>query len=323
MAGVLFFSTSLAVAGDAVFSGDGKKIYLLDREERPGRLFVIDVARGEMRPSAVPDAGGEPIVSLDRSNTGFVLCLTPSALLAWNVEKGTSAQVCRAPEGGTFVEHAYDPASGLIAFVVRFETPGGMDWQLWTLPKDQDAPVETRVRRVESIEGLAFDGNGDLYFGTDGDLWHGRIVDIDPAENPGGSLSAYRYAPLATRETENATASQIGVRTVIASGDWLYAHVQRMGGSGWGNVARLARPKLEKSPEGDPVYPFTLAERIDVYVKALASVTDLGENGSLAFLAASPDGKLVYFQAAPEGSDLAHWLCRDHREPEPFAVRTP
>jgi hypothetical protein len=311
-------------AADAVFSQDGSRIYLVDRQQAPGQLYSIEVASKEMLPAGVPDAGGEPIVSVDRSNSGFILCLTPSALLAWNVEKGSTARVCGVPKGGVFVEHAYDPKSGLIAFVVRFEKTedgGGMDWQLWALPKGKDAPVETRVRRVESIEGMAFDSNGDLYFGADGDLWHGRIWDIDATENPGGSLQAYRCAPLATRETDNATASQIGVRAVIVLGDRIYTHVQRMGGSGWGNVARLAKPKIEKTPEGDAAFPFTLTERVAAYQRALASVEDLGENGSLAYLAASPDGKLVYYQAAPEGSELGHWLVRDHGKPEPMAVQ--
>lgn len=313
-----------ARAADAVFSQDGSRIYLIDRQQAPGQLYSIEVASREMLPAGVPDAGGEPIVSVDRSNAGFILCLTPSALLAWDVGKGSTARVCGAPKGGVFLEHAYDPKTGLIAFVVRFEQTengSGMDWQLWTLPKGKDAPAKTRVRRVESIEGMAFDAAGDLYFGADGDLWHGRIWDIDAAENPGGSLQAYRCAPLATRETDNATPSQIGVRSVIVAGDWLYTHVQRMGGSGWGNVARLAKPKVEKTPEGDAAFPFTLKERIAAYQRALSTVEDLGENGSLAYLAASPDGKLVYFQAAPEGNELAHWLVRDHGKPEPMAVK--
>ena len=320
----LLMAAVSAGAGDAVFSQNGGKIYLIDRQEAPGQLYSIDLGDKELLPSGVPDLNGEPILSIDRSNAGFILCLTRSACFAWDVDKGATVEVCRVPKDGQFVELGYDSSTGLIAFVIRFETEDGFpDWQLWVQPKGADGPAATRVRRVETITGMAFDPKGDFYFGSGGDLWHGSIREIKPDETPGGLLQAYRFAPLATLETDDATPSQIGVRSVVAAGPWLYAHVERMGGSGWGNVVRLAKPKIEEAPEGDPGLPFALSDRIDAYRHALESVVDLGENGSLAFLAASPDGKLVYFQASRDGGEVTHWLVRDHGEPEELRITTP
>lgn len=309
-------------AAEAVFSQDGGKIYLLDRQQGPGQLYGIDVKSGEMLPAGVPDMAGQPIVAVDRSNAGFILCLTESVCQAWDVGRGATSQVCGVPEGGVFVDLAYDPSTGNLAFVVRFaENEGAMRWELWLLPKGADAPTQTAVRRVRAIEGMAFDRNGELFFGADGDLWQGRIegVGSGPDDRPGGALNAYRFAPLATRETADSTPAQIGVSTVVVAGPELFVHVQRMGGSGWGSVVRLAKPAV-RGAEG---YPFELGERIAAYQKALASVKILGENGTLAHLAASPDGMTVYFQAAREDGEMTHWLVRAGGEPQPFSVTAP
>jgi hypothetical protein len=315
-----------ARAGEAVFSQDGGKIYLLDRQSGPGQLFSIDLKTEELLLAFLPDLNGEPILNVDRSNAGHILCLTESTCFAWNVGKGATARVCDAPKGGRFAELAYDPSTGLIAFEVTSEQgDGARESQLWVLPKGADAPLRTAVRRVGNFNGLGFDNSGELYFGTEGDLWQGRIVEMGPGpdEKPGGSLAAYRYAPLATRETANSTPGQIGVSSVVGAGPWLYVHLQRMGGSGWGNVVRLAKPMPVNTPEGDPDYPFSLTEHIATHLRALGSVKVLGENGALAFLAASPDGKLVHFQASLDGGETTHWLVRDHGEPEALVIAVP
>lgn len=322
----VLFAAGAGEAGEAVFSQDGSRVYLIDPGEVPDRLRVLDLAAGRSREVTVPGAGGEPVIQVDRSNAGYLLCLTESACLAWDVAKGSSVRVCGAPEGGRFVELAYDRSSGLIAWVVRFEEADGSGlWELWVQPKGADAPARTAVRRVRAIEGIAFDDEGNLFFGADGDLWLGRLREIGPGpdEKPGGSLSAFRFAPLATRETANATPSQIGVSTVGVAGPWLYVHVARMGGSGWGTVVRLAKPEAPRDAGGEPEMPLGLLERLAVYQAALRSVVDLGENGSLAYLAATADGRLVHFKASRMGGESRHWLVRDHGEPEPLPFTVP
>lgn len=323
----LFVIVGLAVsplsAGEAVFSGDGQRIFLIDREQAPGQLYCINLTDREKLPFGIPDLNGQPIVSVDRSNDRTLLCLTPSALFAYDLEAGETSQVCGVPAGGEYQEMAVDPVTGAVAMTIFFASETQASWQLWVLPEGGSEPFATWVRRVSSVRGMAFSEQGEFYFGSDGDLWRGEIYDIGESETPGGVLRATRCAPLASRETDNATSSQVGVSSLVVADTWIYAHVSRMGGSGWGNVVRLALPEAEVSPEGGMVYPFTAFEHAAAYQNALATLVDLGENGSLAYLAASTDGRTVYFQAASAEGEMRDCLVVDHGAPQVLAITAP
>ena len=57
-----------------------------------------------------------------------------------------------------------------------------------------------------------------------------------------------------------------------------------------------------------------------MYKRALGSATVVGKNDdSSPCIAASPDGKLVYFRAEAEG-EMAHWLVRDNGAPKRLAI---
>lgn len=296
---------------------------MIDREQAPGQLYCINLTDREKLPFGIPDLNGQPIVSVDRANDRLLLCLTPSALFAYDLEAGETSLVCGVPRGGEFQELAVDPVTGAVAMTIFFASETDASWQLWVLPEGGDQPYATWVRRVSTFRGMAFSEQGEFYFGSDGDLWRGQIYDIGENDTPGGVLRAYRCAPLASRETDNATSSQVGVSSLVVMDSWIYGHISRMGGSGWGNVVRLALTEDEVSPEGGLVYPFTTFEHATAYQKALATLVDLGENGSLAYLAASTDGRTIYFQAASAEGEMRDCLVVDHGMPQVPSITAP
>ena len=85
---------------------------------------------------------------------------------------------------------------------------------------------------------------GELFFAAYGDLWYGEIqTDTFDGEDH-FSVAAYRYAPLATLETENATPSEIGVDDIGVSRELIYVQLSRDGRLGrW-----VVRSLVETSP---------------------------------------------------------------------------
>jgi hypothetical protein len=98
------------------------------------------------------------------------------------------------------------------------------------------------------------------------------------------------------------------VRDIAVARDAIFVHLARLGGSGWGSLAQLARPQTATKPEdfGASVVP---AERLPMYKVAMDSVKILGENGRAAYLCASPDETRVYYSRPVENSDQSEdWL---------------
>jgi len=91
--------------------------------------------------------------------------------------------------------------------------------------------IPVRMRRHPFPSCLVFTASGELFFAAYGDLWYGEIqTDTFDGEDH-FSVAAYRYAPLATLETENTTPSEIGVDDIGVSHELIYVQLSRMGGS--------------------------------------------------------------------------------------------
>lgn len=197
----------------------------------------------------------------------------------------------------------------------RFDLESGSSvLSIWDPSRGRMLPVSkpTSMR----IRGARFDSEGALYFGADGDLWYGLIR----SDELKGQLTAYRVAPLATLASSAGTSSQMGVTSVAAASEYLYIHLARLGGSGWGKIVRIARTTQSLDPqraamEADYPIDYDLGSRIGAYRMALESFEELGDTSGMARLAASPDGRLVYYQA--NGID---YLVRDHGKPEQLAL---
>jgi hypothetical protein len=208
---------------------------------------------------------------------------------------------------------AYNPADGIVCY--KSDTISRWD-------ANRGRMLLVSKERIVRFRGVDFDSDGTFYFGSGGDMWHGYIR-IDGEET---SMAAYRFAPLATFATSPGTSSQVGVESIAVAGPYLYVHLARMGGSGWGEVVRIAKAeiRLEDLRRDDLTFPivYDLSKRLAIYQRALKSCKSLRSTGGWANLAASPDGKLVYFQARKKsGGGTCHWLVRDHGEPEELKLK--
>lgn len=306
-AGLFAFAETPVLAADAVFSGDGQHVYLIEFDKPT--LAAIDLAdQSASKLDLGAFTGHQPILAVSFSAAGKLLFVTAHNAWAYSFEKMACVKLCSAGADAEFDDLAYDPKSGAILFSLR---KGGSLY----LKRDAAKPLPVFMRRVNSFEGIAFSPDGELFFGARGDLWMGRVeIDEEDPQNPRAVLSGTRCAPLATLETYIGTPSQIGVQKVAVAGEKLYAHLHRMGGSGWGNIVRLNKP-ASGGEDG-------LAERLQLYAKEASSVEILAENGSASYLCASPDGKRVFFTTGVLGhDDVTSYLVEENATPRALSVK--
>lgn len=286
---VLVACAPVAMAGNACFSLDGARVYLKAAGVETPCVEEIGLDDGVHRLHHLDVVGGlGEVDEMDTLADGALVLLCRDTLWKWSPGSRTAQRLQTAPEGMVFAQLAAD-ANGALAVWCRFkkmktaERPGTL-----FVAKKPDAELRVvRMRRIDHVSGLCFHGPDALFFGTEGDLWDGLIEYDD--EQP--TLAAHRFAPLSDRETYNGTPMQIGVMRVAVSKNKVYAHLARMGGSGWGNVVRLSLPAAcePKSATKD------IRDQVHVYANALNSVEVLGENGTLSYLCASRDGRRVFF----------------------------
>lgn len=314
---LVWVTGSLARAAEAIFSKDAGHVFL------PATAALTDIDVLAQTSSSIDLAqwvGSQEIEGVALSNSNFVLCVVPGAVWAYDGEKKKCARVCEAPPGARFEDIAYDPKGGHILLKGwRGEEPAA-----WIVPKGESYLLDVFCRRASQLAGLTYDESGRLFFGEHGDLWSGSIEYDSPAvltkkPNPDdgrpATLVGYRIAPLATLETYIGTPMQIGVSTVAIAGNTIYAHLHRMGGSGWGNIVRLKKPAAPKETDEAPS---DLKERLQLYASEASSVEVLGENGTIAYLCASHDGKRVFYQTA---DDAGHRFCivENSAKPKPLS----
>lgn len=379
-------------AGPAVFSADGKRIYLAG--DREGTIEVLDLEANARWRAPAAGLEGTPILGMVRTNSGQMVLHTPSGLRRWEpkgkaddpgdsgsgipnpdaeapmtsprswqdrvfvpplanrtlaVEMsfegrtqtfwlGTDQAALAAERSATIykdllrdgwkgqdppidwrdMQGCYNPATGQLACFAH--DPDGGSSRLWIWDADRQQLVPVRKQRVGRVQGAAFDQDGALFFGMNGDLWHGVIKQEGGLEY---ELEAYRAVPLATLEAGLGTPSQVGVESVVVAGDRLYVHLYRLGGSGWGEVIRLGKPgnRWKAEPASDDPLALNLDTRLGLYREALASVQRLGGTSLPPALAVSADGRQVFFQAEDAHGQVRDWIVREGGDPEILPLR--
>ncbi len=319
----LLFVQALS-AEDAVFSQDGTTIFVAHRSgSGPGQLHVISLKASEMTAIRVPKVQGQ-IRKVARTKDGIILCMTSVAAYTWNPETGEVERISDAGGARQFLDMICHPVTGVVVFQMERSGRGPYSIQSRGARKVPEKTTMTRlaakgIPHGTEFRGMGFDPKGSFFFGCDGDLWHGDFRNVNSF---GGELYSYRYAPLAGRVSSGGgNPAQMGLKSIVAAGPWLYIHHYRMGGTGWGEIIRIAKPERKISTDGKPDYPGPgFEESVGVYKRALGSATVVGKNDdSSPCIAASPDGKLVYFRAEAEG-EMAHWLVRDNGAPKRLAI---
>lgn len=260
-----------------------------------------------------------PIVGVTLSNSGFILCLTGSAVWSYDPARVKCQKVCDAPDGVAFQEIAYDPLTGdLLLTGMRHAPDGEMgEPEIYSLPKNESTLVHVSTRYGTVVGNPVFSADGALFFDFDGDLWTGYIEkNDDNGDGPARTLDAYRCAPLAALMEENTSPASTGLDDIAVTRHWIYARYARMGGSGWGSTIRFRRPVTEAqqlpNPEG---MDWKELQRI------CDSVEQVGNDSRpCAFICASRDGSLVLYMNPYAGSDDVN-LVRDEKTAETLTFK--
>jgi hypothetical protein len=306
------------LAGTAAFSADGSQVFVLDWEG------VVDFDLKSHKAARIPlNVGGE-IGRVSYSPDGL-LVVTDTALWRMPYQTKQPSRVCNAPEGMILREVAYDPKSKALLLSCFSKSHNSDGWSLFLLKSGVKTPARVFNRRLRYLETLIFDRDGNVFFTSEGDIWKGWI---DWSEQfP--SLTAFRFAPLATRESQNTSPAQMGALELALNGDRIYACIRRMGGTGDGKTVSLQLPvvppprEVNKENAKEKEMPFELEEFITMYKAALSSLRIYGDNAGVSgFLCSSPDEQGVFFSTIREegiGTQLnarEFWLSVNGGDPK-------
>jgi hypothetical protein len=306
-AGVLFhWLVTHGVAGDAAFSTDGERIYALAEIDMRPAVQEIELGRKTIRNIALTQlADSNGLRGITCSDQGRIFCTTKESLWSFDPTSLSLTKIRDASPRTSFWRVAFDPKAH-----ATFVTTDDQENPLFVFRKEKEW-IPVRMRRHPYPSCLVFTASGELFFAAYGDLWHGEIQTDTFGREEQFSVAAYRCAPLATLETENATPSEIGVADIGVSREAIYVQLSRMGGSGDGWFARLARPIIKRTNDHYLDLLYKPKERLPVYQKSLSSLQILGEDSRAGEIAVSPDERRVHYVLHGK-----HWLVTNGKTEE-------
>jgi hypothetical protein len=293
-------------AGDAVFSSDGERVYLISDIDSKPAVEEIDLNKKTTRKIPLTQLENpDSLRGITCTAKNRLFCTTAQAVWSFEPQSGRLTKIRDAPNAVSFWQIAYDPKMQRV-----FVTTDNRDQLVFTF-KDPAEWIPLRMRRHPYPSCLVFAGNGELFFAAYGDLWCGEIQSEKVDEKDYFSVAAYRCAPLATLETQNTTPAEIGVADIGVSRDTVYLQLSRMGGSGDGWFARLPRPSIKRDTEGEIEIFYQPKERLPIYLKALQSLEILGEDSHAGSICVSLDGTRVHYVLHDK-----HWLVTNGKTEE-------
>jgi hypothetical protein len=282
----------------AAFSDDGEHVYLLGKSLPKGTVLDVDLTSfttKELSMGVSNEVHG--IANAPRA----LLFVTEKSLYRHPLPTGEVAKLCDAPAGSYFEDVACNRAKHGILLLCH--TKDFRDWPAYYLREQESKPTSLVLRRVKALVGAVFDRDGHLFFSSGGDLWQGDITTPSEPEEP-PAVEADRFAPVALLETANTTPNSTGARELAVAGRTVYAHMTRIGGSGWGEMISVSwppEPRMEKSKESSSKSPVTA--NVETFKSALAPFRNYGSNKAASYLCASPDGRKVFFATRYEDDD--------------------
>lgn len=277
-----------ACAGHGVFSQDGERVYYMQwSDAMKGKLLEIDVMKETVSELDLREfVKADQIRGICRSKDGNLLVATESGAWACDTAKKTARKLCAAPEGKRFADIVYDPK--LRGILLPTWEDNDKESAVF-LEDGAKEPISVGMRRVWRFQGMDFLADGTSFFGTDGDLWMGNFT-LEKDRSGGRVITeGIRCAPLATRETALGTSDETGVQEVAIAGKKVYVHLKRLGGTGHGEIVRVAMPEFPRAEWYDN------EKRLKLYAAECASAEFLGKSAIAARLCASPDGRRVFF----------------------------
>jgi hypothetical protein len=313
---VVAASCSYGAAG--AFSDDGNHVYLLGSKLPKGTVLDVDLTNFTAEKLSLGvSTEVRAIVNAPRA----LLFVTEKSLYRLPLPTGKPGKICDAPAGCLFDDVACNRAQHGILLLCR--TKDGRDWPSFYLKEQEQTPAPIVTRRVRALVGAVFNREGHLFFAAEGDLWEGSVeAPSELDERP--SVEAFRFAPVALRETANTTPNSTGARELAVAGRTVYAHMTRMGGSGWGEMISVSwppEPKTEESKESSSKSP--VRTNVESLKSALAAFRAYGSNQGASYLCGSPDGRRIFFATRYENDDpnakpLRFYLGDDTGEVHPL-----
>lgn len=303
---VFIFSVSYCIAGDAVFSSDGGRVYLVSDIESKPAVEEIDLNKKTTRKILLKRLNAsDGLRGITCAHKDRFFGTTAKALWSFDPGSGQLTKIRDAPTGASFWQVAYNPKMQRV-----FVTTDDREHPVFMFNEPAEW-IPVRMRRHPYPSCLAFAADGELFFAAYGDLWCGEIQTEKVEGQDYFSIAAYRCAPVATLETQNTTPAEIGVADIGVNRDKAYAQLSRMGGSGDGWFARLSRPKVKRDADGEMEIPYEPKERIPIYQASLQSLEILGEDSHAGYICVSPDETRVHYVLHGK-----HWLVTDGKTEE-------
>jgi hypothetical protein len=295
---VFVVATAPSYGAPAAFSDDGNHVYLLGSKLPKGTALDVDLTDFTAKKHNLgvsTDVRG--IANAPRA----LLFVTEKSLYRLPLPAGEVGKICDAPAGVLFDDVACNRAQHGILLLCR--TKDGRDWPSFYLKEQEKTPSLIVTRRVRALVGAVFDREGHLFFAANGDLWEGSVeLPSELDERP--SVDAIRFAPVALLETANTSPNSTGARELAVAGRTIYAHMTRMGGSGWGEMISVRWPGEPKSEEGKaPSVESGVKPNVETFKSALATFRVYGPNQGASYLCGSPDGRKVFFATRNEDVD--------------------
>jgi len=291
-------ATAPSYGAPAAFSDDGNHVYLLGSKLPKGTALDIDLTdltAKKLNLGVSTEVRG--IANAPRA----LLFVTEKSLYRLPLPTGEPGKICDAPAGCLFNDVACNRAQHGILLLCR--TKDGRDWPSYYLREQEKTPSLIATRRVNALVGAVFDREGHLFFAAEGDIWEGSVEPPPEPELP-ISVEAIRFGPVALRETANGTSSSTGARELAVAGATIYAHMTRMGGSGWGEMISVRWPGEPKGEDGKaPSIESGVKPNVETFKSALATFRVYGPNQGASYLCGSPDGRKVFFATRNEDVD--------------------
>ena len=302
----------------AAFSDDGNHVYLVGSKLPKGTVLDVDLTNFTVEKLSL---GVSTEVRGVANAPRALLFVTEKSLYRFPLPMGKPAKICDAPAGCLFNDVACNRAQHGILLLCHTKDFRG--WPAYYLREQERKPTSLVLRRVNALVGAVFDRDGHLFFASGGDLWEGDITTpSEPEDVP--AVEADRFAPVALLETANTTPNSTGARELAVAGRTVYAHMTRMGGSGWGEMISVLwppEPKTEESKKSSGKSP--VRTNVESFKSALAAFRAYGSNRGASYLSGSPDGRKVFFATRYENDDpnakpLRFYLGDDTGEVHPL-----
>ena len=255
---------------------------------------------GTVTPVKVSLGKDDLIVGVALAGNAELYLATKNALWRWKPGTAKAKWIEAAPDKTALTDVACHVQTGSVLLSTRQNNAPDYYYKNDTgfcFKRSRGTPmtfVGIRYPPGSTLECPVFLPDGSFLFSADGDLWHGLIVRSTEAGDPAGNwtrgnLVAYRYAPMAQRQTDDVTPPETGISDIAVSRNKAYVNFKRMFGSGWGSVQRLNLP-VQKQGE------WQFKNSAKDTVRALGSLEEEEEltKGGWVYLCGSSDGRQIY-----------------------------